>query len=82
MKTVIRILGYAVIALFCAGFALPYVAVKIHDALAEHVDFPAPQSGILFYGRTAQWTSAKSRVRTSTTLSSARADRECTRISK
>lgn len=42
--------------MFLAGFALPYVAVKIHNATSKHVDLPAPQSGILFYGRTAQWT--------------------------
>jgi hypothetical protein len=39
-----------------AGFALPYVALKVYNAAADHVDLPAPQSGILFYGRTAQWT--------------------------
>ena len=39
-----------------AGFLLPFAALKVHDAFASHVNPPEPQSGILFYGRTAQWT--------------------------
>jgi hypothetical protein len=38
------------------GFALPYGALKIHDATARKVATPEPQAGVLFYGRTAQWT--------------------------
>jgi hypothetical protein len=39
-----------------AGFILPYAALRLHDATAAHVELPQPQAGILFYGRTAQWT--------------------------
>ncbi len=39
-----------------AGLALPTVAVKIHEARARTVAEPEPQAGILFFGRTAQWT--------------------------
>ena len=44
------------LALLVAGFALPYVALKIHNATAPTVAGPEPQAGILFFGRTAQWT--------------------------
>ena len=44
------------VALIVAGFALPFVALKVHDATARHVAPAEPQAGILFYGRTAQWT--------------------------
>ncbi len=43
-------------ALIVAGFLLPFAALKIHNALASYFNPPEPQSGILFYGRTAQWT--------------------------
>jgi len=39
-----------------AGFVLPFAAVKIHNATSRHVAPSQPQAGILFYGRTAQWT--------------------------
>lgn len=39
-----------------AGLALPFLAGKIHDATAREVAAPEPQAGILFFGRTAQWT--------------------------
>lgn len=39
-----------------AGLALPVVALKIHDLTAKRVAVPEPQAGILFFGRTAQWT--------------------------
>ena len=44
------------VALIIAGFFLPFAALKGHNALSRHVNPPEPQSGILFYGRTAQWT--------------------------
>ena len=44
------------LALLAAGFALPFVALKIHDATARRVAPPEPQAGVLFFGRTAQWT--------------------------
>src|ERR1700744_6567902 len=44
------------LALIAAGFVLPFAALKVHDAFASRVDPPQPQAGILFYGRTAQWT--------------------------
>jgi hypothetical protein len=44
------------VALIAVGFVLPFGAVKVHNALAQHVNPPEPQAGILFYGRTAQWT--------------------------
>jgi len=44
------------LALLAAGFLLPFAALKIHNAFARHVEPPQPQAGILFYGRTAQWT--------------------------
>ena len=44
------------VTLIVAGFALPFIALKIRDATARHVAPPEPQAGILFYGRTAQWT--------------------------
>jgi hypothetical protein len=43
-------------ALIVAGFLLPFAALKVHDKLARYVNRPEPQEGILFYGRTAQWT--------------------------
>lgn len=39
-----------------AGLALPFLVWKIHDATAREVAAPEPQAGILFFGRTAQWT--------------------------
>lgn len=42
--------------LVVAGFLLPFLALKVHNALATQVMPPEPQAGILFYGRTAQWT--------------------------
>jgi hypothetical protein len=39
-----------------AGLALPYALLSWHNHTAREVDEPQPQSGILFYGRTAQWT--------------------------
>jgi hypothetical protein len=44
------------IALIVAGFLAPYAALKAHQVFARHVNPPEPQAGILFYGRTAQWT--------------------------
>lgn len=44
------------VALIAAGFFLPFAALKVHNALASRVNPPEPQAGILFYGRTAQWT--------------------------
>jgi hypothetical protein len=44
------------VALIILGFLLPFAALKVHNAFARHVNAPEPQSGILFYGRTAQWT--------------------------
>lgn len=44
------------LAVLAVGFALPYVGLKIHDATAREVATPEPQAGILFFGRTAQWT--------------------------
>jgi len=44
------------VALIIAGFLLPFAALKAHNALSRHVNPPEPQAGILFYGRTAQWT--------------------------
>jgi hypothetical protein len=44
------------LAVIAAGFILPFAALKLHDATAAHVEPPQPQAGILFYGRTAQWT--------------------------
>jgi 4-amino-4-deoxy-L-arabinose transferase-like glycosyltransferase len=43
-------------ALLLAGLAVPFVVLKIHNLTAHHVAPPQPQAGILFYGRTAQWT--------------------------
>lgn len=42
--------------LVVAGFLLPFMALKAHNAFAKQVMPPEPQAGILFYGRTAQWT--------------------------
>jgi hypothetical protein len=44
------------LAVIVAGLALPTVALKIHDATAARVATPEPQAGVLFFGRTAQWT--------------------------
>jgi hypothetical protein len=44
------------LAMVVAGLALPIVALKIHDLTARRVAIPEPQAGILFFGRTAQWT--------------------------
>jgi len=44
------------LALLVAGFALPYVGVKFHHAASQKHATPEPQAGILFFGRTAQWT--------------------------
>ncbi len=44
------------LGLLAAGFALPYAALKVHDLTARRVAVPEPQAGILFFGRTAQWT--------------------------
>jgi hypothetical protein len=44
------------LALIVVGFLLPYATLKAHNAFARHVNPPEPQAGILFYGRTAQWT--------------------------
>jgi hypothetical protein len=44
------------LGLIVVGFLLPYAALKGHNAFARHVNASEPQSGILFYGRTAQWT--------------------------
>jgi hypothetical protein len=44
------------VVLIVAGFLLPFAALKAHQAFARHVNPPEPQAGILFYGRTAQWT--------------------------
>lgn len=44
------------LTLIAAGFWLPFIALKIHDAATGHTAPPEPQAGILFYGRTAQWT--------------------------
>jgi len=44
------------LAILVAGLALPVVALKIHDLTAKRVAVPEPQAGILFFGRTAQWT--------------------------
>jgi len=38
------------------GFLLPFAVLQLHNEFATHVNPPQPQSGILFYGRTAQWT--------------------------
>jgi len=48
-----RLLRLAVIV---AGFALPTAALKLHEANASRVAPPEPQAGILFFGRTGQWT--------------------------
>lgn len=48
-----RLLRLAVLG---AGFALPYAGLKFHESTARTVETPEPQAGILFYGRTAQWT--------------------------
>ena len=42
--------------LVVAGFLLPFMTLKVHNAFAKEVMPPEPQAGILFYGRTAQWT--------------------------
>ncbi len=39
-----------------AGCALPFGALKVYNATAKKVEPSEPQAGILFYGRTAQWT--------------------------
>jgi hypothetical protein len=44
------------LALLVAGFVLPYAALKAHEAGARIVATPEPQAGLLFFGRTAQWT--------------------------
>ncbi|MEI9893967.1 MAG: hypothetical protein WDN28_08770 [Chthoniobacter sp.] len=44
------------VILVAAAFLLPFAALKVHNAFALHVNPPEPQAGILFYGRTAQWT--------------------------
>ena len=43
------------VAIF-AGFALPTAALKLHESNASRVAPAEPQAGILFFGRTAQWT--------------------------
>ncbi len=49
-----RLVGHA--AAFIAAFALPFALVVWHDKTASVVEKPQPQSGILLFGRTAQWT--------------------------
>ena len=44
------------IALFALGFALPYLGVRALDRMSVAHEPPEPQSGILLYGRTAQFT--------------------------
>lgn len=44
------------VVLIVFGFALPFIALKLYNAVSVHVNPPEPQAGILFYGRTAQWT--------------------------
>lgn len=44
------------VALIVVAFLLPFGALKLHDSFVRHVNPPEPQAGILFYGRTAQWT--------------------------
>ncbi len=43
-------------AAFLAAFILPFGLFHWHKQTATWVDKPQPQSGILLYGRTAQWT--------------------------
>ncbi len=42
--------------LIVLGFLLPILAYKAHRATAAKIEAAQPQSGILLYGRTAQWT--------------------------
>ncbi|WP_131990062.1 ArnT family glycosyltransferase [Chthoniobacter flavus] len=44
------------VILVVCGFALPFIALRLDNEVSVHVNPPEPQSGILFYGRTAQWT--------------------------
>jgi hypothetical protein len=44
------------LAIIVAGLVLPSVALKIHNATSRHVAEPEPQAGVLFFGRTGQWT--------------------------
>ena len=43
-------------AMFAAGFALPYLGVRALNSATHSHRPPEPQSGILLYGRTAQFT--------------------------
>ncbi|HEY5893792.1 MAG TPA: hypothetical protein VIT91_11225 [Chthoniobacterales bacterium] len=44
------------IALLLLGIALPYIVNEGINRLSDYTPEPAPQSGILLYGRVAQWT--------------------------
>ncbi|MEA3188414.1 MAG: Dolichyl-phosphate-mannose-protein mannosyltransferase [Chthoniobacter sp.] len=44
------------VIIFVLAFVLPLVGAKIHHQLTGHRRPPEPQSGILLYGRTAQFT--------------------------
>ncbi len=44
------------VMIFAVAFALPFAGVKALDSFSPRKAPPAPQDGILFYGRTAQFT--------------------------